>query len=195
LWILNDLADKIKHCTKCSLHQSRNHPIVGEGNIHAEVMLIGEAPGADEDRVGRPFIGKSGQLLDKIMEACGFTREEHIYISNIIRCRPPNNRVPTDTEVLSCLPYLMEQIQIIDPKMIIALGSTALKQLMCDNSLKITRLRGKWIDWENRLLMPVYHPAALLRNPSLKRETWEDFKKVVHTYRELVNPDHYSKHV
>lgn len=189
---MKSLKNRILNCTACELHKTRNHAVWGEGNTNAEIMLIGEAPGYDEDRTGRPFVGKSGQLLDKILAASGFTRSEHVFMSNVIRCRPPGNRIPTEDEVNACINYLFEQIELVNPRIIIPLGSTALKRLFKDNSLKITQLRGKWIEWENRLVMPVYHPSALLRNPALKRDTWEDYKLIITKYRELVNPDHYS---
>ena len=192
---MEQLKNRILDCTACGLHKTRQHAIWGEGNPGAEVLLIGEAPGAEEDRIGRPFVGKSGQLLDKILAACGFTRQEHVFLSNILRCRPPGNRVPKDEEVNACLPFLYEQINLVDPKIVIPLGATALKRLLKDDSLRITRIRGNWIPWNGRLVMPVYHPSALLRNPALKRDTWEDYKKVVFKYRELVDPGHYSAHV
>lgn len=191
---MEGLRAKIANCTRCPLHLTRNKTIWGEGNSNAEILLVGEAPGAEEDKVGRPFIGKSGQLLDKILEACGFTREQHIFVSNIVRCRPPNNRVPTDQEVQTCIPYLFEQIEQINPKIIITLGATSLKKLLDDNTFKITQVRGKWLHWNDRLIMPVYHPAALLRNPNLKKETWEDFKKVIDWYRKEIDSTHYSAH-
>jgi uracil-DNA glycosylase family 4 len=156
-------------------------------------MIIGEAPGRDEDLQGRPFVGVSGQLLDKILAACGFAREKHLFISNIIKCRPPDNRVPTPAEAEVCMPWLMNQIEILDPKIIILLGATALKY-MAGPEYRITRDRGRWITLNGRTAMPVYHPAALLRNPHLKRDTWEDFKKIVFKYREIVDPNHYSAH-
>lgn len=188
------LRNEIINCTKCDLSKTRNHIIFGEGNINAEILIIGEAPGNDEDIQGRPFVGKSGQLLDKILEACGFTREEHIFISNIVKCRPPDNRIPTPKEAEICIPWLSRQIEIINPKIMILLGATALKY-MAGNEPRITRDHGKWIYIKGRLAMPVYHPAALLRNPDLKRDTWEDYKKIVLKYRELVNPNHYCKYV
>lgn len=190
---MQTLSNEIRNCTKCGLSKTRQNVVVGDGNEYANIMLIGEGPGADEDRTGIPFVGKSGQLLDKILEACGFKRNTHIFISNIVKCRPPGNRVPTEEEVAACMPYLLQQIELINPKIVVTLGSTALKRLVGDNSLKITRLRGTWMDWDNRLLMPVYHPSALLRNPGLKRDTWEDFKKIITKYRELVDPGHYCK--
>jgi len=191
---LEELENRVLNCTSCGLSQTRNHVIFGEGNDHAPILIIGEAPGRDEDMQGRPFVGLSGQLLDKILAACGFNRKEHVYISNIIKCRPPGNRTPLPEETRLCKPYLLKQIELIDPKILILLGSTALKN-MIGTDLKITRCRGTWINWEERLVMPVYHPSALLRNPALKRDTWEDFKKVVYKYREIVNPSHYSAHV
>jgi len=188
------LRKEVLHCDRCGLAKTRNHVIFGEGNSHAPILIVGEGPGRDEDLQGRPFIGRSGQLLDKILDACGFNRTQHVYISNIIKCRPPANRTPAAEEINACLPSLLKQIDHIDPKIMIMLGATALKSL-AGPDLKITRLRGTWIPWHNRLAMPVYHPSALLRNPSLKRDTWEDFKKIVMKYRELVDPDHHSDHV
>ncbi|PID45431.1 MAG: uracil-DNA glycosylase [Proteobacteria bacterium] len=191
---METLKNEIENCRKCGLCKTRNRVIFGEGNPNAEIMLIGEAPGGDEDRTGRPFIGRSGQLLDRILAACGFNREQHVFISNIVRCRPPGNRVPAEQEVRSCIPYLFRQIALVDPKIIIPMGATALKQLTEDKSLRITRVRGQWLSWNNRLLMPVYHPAALLRNPGLKKDTWEDYKKVIYRYRQLVDAHHHSDH-
>lgn len=191
---MDTLAQEISNCSLCNLSSTRNHPIIGEGNPNAAIMLVGEAPGADEDRIGRPFIGKSGQLLEKIITASGFSREYHVFLTNIVRCRPPGNRTPNDNEVDACIPYLHRQIELVDPKIIIPLGATALQRLLDDKSIKISKVRGNWIPWQNRLVMPVFHPAALLRNPSLKKDTWEDFKKVITKYRELVDPDHYCEH-
>jgi len=191
---MENLKNEILHCTKCGLSQSRNKVIFGEGNQNAKIFLIGEAPGRDEDIIGRPFIGKSGQLLDKILEACGFNREEHVFISNIIRCRPPGNRIPSEQEAKTCMPYLFRQIDLVNPEILVLLGSTALKYMFGQDK-KITRIHGTWLNWNNRLAMPVYHPAALLRNPSLKRDAWEDYKRIVRKYRELVNSQHFSPHV
>jgi len=188
------LKEEILKCTKCDLAKSRHHVIFGEGNTNGGIFIIGEAPGRDEDLQGRPFVGKSGQLLDKILTACGFTRDEHVFISNIVKCRPPENRVPTPNEAAVCMPWLLQQIELVNPKILIFLGATALKY-MTGPDHKITREHGTWLKWQNRLAMPVYHPAALLRDPALKRDTWEDFKKIVFKYRELVNPQHYSAHV
>ncbi|MBN2215031.1 MAG: uracil-DNA glycosylase [Bacteroidales bacterium] len=188
------LKEEVLRCTKCELAKTRNHVIFGEGNLNGGIFIIGEAPGRDEDLQGRPFVGLSGQLLDKILAACGFTRSEHVFISNIVKCRPPGNRVPTPHEAAVCMPWLLKQIELINPKILILLGATALKY-MAGPEYRITRERGNWLNLNSRLAMPVYHPAALLRDPSLKRDTWEDFKKIVYKYRELVNPNHYSAHV
>ncbi len=187
---MDELKERVKACNKCALSKTRGKIIFGEGNPHAEILVIGEAPGREEDKIGRPFVGKSGELLNKILTVCGFSRNEHIYISNIVRCHPPGNRVPSVSEVQTCFPYLLEQIGFIDPKIIITLGATPLKELTDNKGAKITKLRGRWINWNDRLLMPVYHPAALLRNPALKADTWEDFKNVVRKYRELVDRTH-----
>lgn len=191
---MEQLEQEVLSCTKCDLHRTRHNVIFGEGNISARILIIGEAPGHDEDMIGRPFVGLSGQLLDKILAACGFTREKHVYISNIVKCRPPENRVPTDQEVKTCIPYLMKQIELIDPLILLPLGASALRVLF-GKEYRITQVRGNWLNWYDKLVMPVYHPAALLRNPNLKRDTWEDYKKVVYKYRELVDPQHYSEHV
>jgi uracil-DNA glycosylase family 4 len=192
---MQSLRERIINCRACPLHKTRKHSIWGEGNPQAGIMVIGEAPGAVEDQVGRPFVGKSGQLLDKILAACAFTREDQVFLSNIVRCRPPGNRKPSELEVKTCIPYLYEQIELLDPKIIILLGATALKSLIKDQTLRISRCRGQWLEWESRLVMPVYHPAALLRNPALKRDTWTDFQKIFHKYCELVDPEHRSPNI
>ncbi len=191
---MESLKNRIFNCTKCDLYKTRNNPIFGEGSYCAPIFIIGEAPGHEEDIVGRPFIGKSGQLLDKILEACNFTRNNHVFISNIVRCRPPENRVPTPHEAEACMPYLLEQIELVNPKILVLLGATALKYMVGSNH-RITKERGTWLEINGRLAIPVYHPAALLRDPSLKRDTWEDFKKIFFKYRELVNPNHQSPHI
>ncbi len=190
---LEILREQVSGCEKCELHRQRNNIVFGDGNPEAEIMLISEGPGYHEDMQGKTFVGKSGQLLDKILGACGFQRDKHLFIANIVKCRPPNNRDPLPQEREACVPYLYQQIEIIDPKIIILLGSTALKGLV-DPNAKITQLRGNWINWQNRLAMPTYHPSALLRNQNLKRPVWEDFKKIIDKYREIVDPKHYSAH-
>ncbi|MCI2083078.1 MAG: uracil-DNA glycosylase [Bacteroidales bacterium] len=190
---LEQIRAEVLTCRKCTLCETRHNPVFGEGNRHAPVMCIGEGPGYYEDMAGKPFVGKSGELLDKIFLACGFTRDKHVFIANIVKCRPPENRNPKADEMAACLPYLYRQIELVDPKIIILLGSTALKGLI-DPNARITRLRGQWLEWQNRWVMPTYHPSALLRNPELKRDAWEDFKKVIDKYRETVDPAHYSKY-
>ena len=187
------LKQEVNQCTQCVLSKTRANVVFGEGFRHAEIMCIGEGPGYYEDQQGRPFVGKSGQLLDKILDVCGFNRKEHVFIGNIVKCRPPNNRDPLPEERETCIPFLYKQIELIDPKIIILLGATALKGLI-DPDAKITKVRGEWMEWNGRLIMPTFHPSALLRNEKLKRPAWEDFKKVVSKYRELVNENHYSAH-
>jgi DNA polymerase len=191
--ILEQLKNEVNNCTACALSQKRTNVVFGEGFSKAKIMFIGEGPGYYEDQMGRPFVGKSGELLDKILGVCGFTRDEHVYIANIVKCRPPENRDPLPEERSACLPYLLKQIEILQPKIIVLLGATALKGLI-DPNAKITQLRGTWLEWNGFQVMPTFHPSALLRNEQLKRPAWEDFKKVVAKYRELVNPDHYSAH-
>ena len=188
------LSHKVKNCTDCDLHLKRTNTVFGAGNPFAEIMLIGEGPGRDEDIQGVPFVGKSGKLLDKIIGACGFIRDDHIYIANIVKCRPPGNRDPEPNERESCLPYLHQQIKLINPKIIVLLGATALKSII-DPEARITRVRGNWMEWENYLVMPTYHPSALLRNEGQKKDAWEDFKMVYYKYRELVDPSHNSPHI
>ncbi len=191
---LEQLKKEVENCTKCPLHKIRHNVVFGTGNTEAKIFLIGEAPGYEEDRTGVAFVGKSGQLLDKILLACNFNRKEHVFISNIVKCRPPENRIPTIEEQIKCLPYLLRQIEIINPEIIVTLGATAIKALI-DSKIKISKERGRWIVWNNRLVMPTYHPSALLRNVNLKKDVWEDFKKVIIKYRELVNPEHYCKYI
>jgi len=188
-----NLKVEVNSCTKCSLSKTRTNVVFGEGNRNAGIMCIGEGPGYYEDIQGRPFVGKSGQLLDKILAVCGFNRKDHVFIGNIVKCRPPNNRDPLTEERETCLPYLLKQIELINPKLIILLGATALKGLI-DPNARITQVRGQWLEWNNRQVMPTFHPSALLRNPKLKHDAWEDFKKVVAKYRELIDNKHYSAH-
>lgn len=167
-----DLGD----CPRCKLSQSRTHIVFGEGNPTADLMFVGEGPGQQEDQQGRPFVGKAGQLLDKIIEAMGLSRAD-VYIANVVKCRPPENRVPEPDEVGACEPFLFRQIDIIKPKVIVALGGTALKCLLSEEA-KITRMRGQFTEYRGTKLMPTYHPAFLLRNPDAKKDVWEDMKKV-----------------
>ncbi len=167
---------EIGNCIRCSLHQRRTHIVHTEGNRNARLMFVGEAPGADEDMQARPFVGRAGQLLTKIIESIGFKREE-VLIGNINRCRPPGNRPPTPDEVAMCKPFLLREIASIRPQVIVVLGNTAMKNLL-DVKQGITKLRGVFQDYQSIKIMPTFHPAYLLRDPSKKRETWEDLKKV-----------------
>lgn len=191
---LEKLALQVQSCKNCDLHKTRNKPVFGSGSWQAPVFMIGEGPGADEDRLGVAFVGKSGQLLDKILAACNFTREEHVFISNVVKCRPPANRNPLPEEQAACLPFLEEQIRLIGPKILITLGAVATKAFLGGDA-KITRIRGQWHNWNGYHLLPTYHPSALLRNPNLKREAWDDFKKVILKYRELVDPMHENQYI
>ncbi|MEN3329941.1 MAG: uracil-DNA glycosylase [Acidobacteriota bacterium] len=167
---------EIGDCTRCPLHLERKHVVHTEGNRKARLMFVGEAPGADEDIQARPFVGRAGQLLTKIIEAIGLKREE-VLIGNVNRCRPPGNRAPTTEEATTCKPYLLREIAIVQPKVIVVLGNTAMKNLL-DTREGITRLRGRFQDYKGIKVMPTFHPAYLLRDPSKKRETWEDLKMV-----------------
>jgi DNA polymerase len=188
------LSDEVGSCNRCGLHEHRSRAVFGTGNPYAELMVIGEGPGEEEDKQGLPFVGKSGQLLDKILGAAGFSREENVFIANIVKCRPPENRDPTPDERTTCLPFLLLQIELIQPSIIILLGGTALKGLI-DPDGKITQVRGKWMKWHQFHVMPTYHPSALLRNPDLKKDVWADMKLVMQKYRELVDPEHQSPHI
>jgi uracil-DNA glycosylase len=164
-------------CTRCKLHTlGRRQVVFGVGNPNADLMFVGEAPGADEDIQGEPFVGRAGQLLTKIIEAIGMTRGD-VYIANVIKCRPPQNRNPEPDEVEQCEPFLFRQIQTIKPKVIVALGKFAAQSLL-KTTEPITRIRGREYKYRDAILMPTYHPAYLLRNPSSKREVWEDMKRV-----------------
>lgn len=166
----------VGNCTRCSLCQGRTNVVHTEGNRKARLMFIGEAPGADEDAQARPFVGRAGQLLTKIIEAIGMKREE-VLIGNINRCRPPGNRAPLPDEVAMCKPFLLREIASARPEVIVVMGNTAMKNLL-DTREGITRLRGIFQDYKGIKVMPTFHPAYLLRDPSKKRETWEDLKKV-----------------
>jgi DNA polymerase len=169
------LAD-IAACERCRLCQARTQVVPGEGNPHARLLLIGEGPGREEDRLGRPFVGAAGQLLDKMLAAIGLARDA-VYIANVVKCRPPENRTPVADEVAACLPHLRAQTALIRPRVIVLLGATALRAVLGD-SARITRDRGKWVERKGVWMMPTFHPAALLRDESKKRPAWEDFKQV-----------------
>ncbi len=176
---LEDFDAMICTCLKCPLGHTRNKFVFGVGNPQADVVLIGEAPGAEEDAQGEPFVGRAGQLLNKILEAVGMTREE-VYICNILKCRPPENRDPLPSEMETCVPYLWKQLDLIRPKIILCLGRISAQMLLRTND-SLNQLRGKVFEYHDSKVLVTYHPAALLRNPQWKRPTWEDmqfFKKL-----------------
>ena len=181
---LSALNTDAQSCVKCGLHEGRNTVVFGVGNPNADLMFVGEAPGADEDKQGEPFVGRAGKLLTDIMEAMKYTRED-VYIANVLKCRPPGNRNPAPDEVETCSPYLLRQITLIQPKVIVALGSFA-AQMLLDTKTGISALRGKFHEFplaqqnDNApVIMPTYHPAYLLRNSSAKRDVWEDMQQVM----------------
>jgi DNA polymerase len=171
-----DIWGEIGNCVRCPLYEGRTHIVHTEGNHTARLMFIGEAPGADEDVQARPFVGRAGQLLTKIIESIGFKREE-VLIGNVNRCRPPGNRAPTPDEASTCKPFLLREIAAVGPEVIVVLGNTATQNLLGVKQ-GITRLRGQFQDYHGVKVMPTFHPAYLLRDPSKKKETWEDLKKV-----------------
>ncbi|MDD3117584.1 MAG: uracil-DNA glycosylase [Victivallales bacterium] len=176
---LEELAAAAQHCTACRLHAERHHVVFGEGAPDAELMFIGEGPGFDEDRIGRPFVGKAGQLLDKMIAAMQFTREE-VFIANIVKCRPPGNRNPQPDEAAACLPFLQRQIELIRPRVIVLLGAVPLEHLLHQRGIR--RLRGQWQEYHGIPVMPTYHPAYLLRFPEGKREAWDDLQRVMKVF-------------
>ena len=173
LAVRSDLGD----CTRCQLHQGRTTLVFGVGNPHAELMFVGEGPGGDEDRQGEPFVGRAGQLLTRMIGAMGFQRSE-VYIANVVKCRPPQNRDPEPDEIEACEPFLKAQIAAIGPRVIVALGRFAVQTLLRDGA-PISRLRGRWREYQGVRLMPTFHPAYLLRNPADKGKAWEDLQLVM----------------
>ena len=186
---LFDAADKIKddtllriredlgECTRCKLHKHRHSIVFGDGNPKAELVFVGEGPGADEDAQGLPFVGRAGKLLTQMIEAMGLQRKD-VYICNVVKCRPPENRTPEDDEISTCSPFLLRQLEVISPKVIVCLGAVAAKILLQTNR-GISHFRGQWLDYRSSKLMATYHPAYLLRNPNAKPEVWKDLQKVM----------------
>ncbi len=182
----NNLKEKALECSRCHLRKECKQVVMGEGNIQNRIMFIGEGPGATEDKLGRPFVGRAGKLLNKIFSALDIKREE-VYISNIVKCRPPDNRKPTKKEAQSCFPILQSEIKIIQPLVIVPLGATAL-QFLIDHDTSITKSRGKWIERGEYYILPTFHPAYLLRNKKMKKYSWQDFKlikKAIQRIKEL----------
>ena len=180
-----ELEASIIDCKKCKLCTNRSNIVFGIGNKNADVMFIGEGPGADEDRLGEPFVGKAGQLMDKAFKALEINRED-VYIANVVKCRPPQNRVPEQDEAQACLNYLRNQVILVKPKIIVLLGSTALKNIF-GNEYGITAARGKWIEKKGILYMPTWHPAALLRDETKKIDFWKDLKLVKQKMNDILN--------
>lgn len=177
---LDMIREDLGACRRCKLHKGRRHIVFGVGNPGAKLVLVGEAPGYEEDVQGRPFVGAAGQLLTRILQAIGLTRED-VYICNIIKCRPPGNRNPEQDEIDACIPFLRRQLRAIRPRLICALGTFAAQTLLKTNT-PISRLRGRFHAYEDIQLLPTYHPAFLLRNPSRKRDVWEDVQKIQVAY-------------
>ena len=189
-WIRNDakttfaslLAD-VRSCEKCGLCRGRMNVVPGEGDPNADLMFIGEGPGAEEDRLGRPFVGRSGELLTKMIHAIGLERSE-VYICNVVKCRPPANRDPAPEEAETCLPYLRAQVALVRPKVIALLGRVACQYTLREQ-ISVTRDHGRWFERKGVWMMPTFHPAALLRDPARKRDAWEDFQKLRDKLREV----------
>mgnify|MGYP006425585189 CR=1 FL=1 len=179
---LEQLASHCRQCQRCGLSQTRSQVVVSRGNKNADVMIIGEAPGQSEDEQGLPFVGRSGKLLDQILASVALSVEEDVYISNIVKCRPPQNRTPTTKEINACKPYLLEQVALVDPLIILFTGATAFKGLTGEKKA-ISKIRGQWLQWEGRWAMAIFHPAYLLRNPSREEGKpkwlmWQDIQNV-----------------
>lgn len=172
------LEERVRPCTQCRLHEARKQTVFARGDGSSGVFFVGEGPGADEDAQGYPFVGKAGQLLDRMIAAMGLDREE-VYVGNVVKCRPPRNRKPEPDEMAACKPYLTEQIELVDPKVLILLGAASVEGLLGFKG-GITRLRGKWRLYDGRIsVMPTFHPAYLLRNPAAKRDVWNDLQEVL----------------
>lgn len=171
------IREDLGECTRCKLHKGRNKIVFGDGNPKAQLVFVGEGPGADEDMQGLPFVGRAGKLLTQMIEAMGLQRKD-VYICNVVKCRPPENRAPEPDEVATCSPYLLRQIDVIHPKVIVCLGAVAAKTLL-ETTKGISQFRGQWLLWRGHKLMATYHPAYLLRNPHAKGEVWKDLQKVM----------------
>ncbi len=182
---LATVRETLGECTRCKLHKDRKHIVFGVGNPQARLLFVGEAPGADEDEQGEPFVGRAGQLLTRIIEAMKLTREQ-VYICNIVKCRPPANRNPEPDEIAACEPFLLAQLQVIQPKLICVLGTVAAQTLLRTRE-PISKLRGRFHRYHGILVLPTFHPAYLLRNPHEKKTVWEDMKLLMREYEQLSN--------
>jgi uracil-DNA glycosylase len=176
-------------CQRCELGSTRTNAVISRGNPNAKIMIIGEGPGENEDLTGKPFVGKAGQLLDQILASVRFT-EDDVFICNIVKCRPPGNRKPSRDEMNACRPYLMEQIRLINPRIIVLAGASAIEGLFNEKSVGITKIRGGWREWEGRDCMPVFHPSYLLRNPSKEKGSpkwlmWQDIQEIKRKFEEI----------
>jgi uracil-DNA glycosylase len=171
------IREDLGECARCKLHKHRHTIVFGDGNAKAELVFVGEGPGADEDAQGLPFVGRAGKLLTQMIEAMGLQRSD-VYICNVVKCRPPENRTPEDDEITTCSPFLLRQLEVIAPKVIVCLGAVAAKTLLKTNR-GISQYRGQWLDYRGSKLMATYHPAYLLRNPNAKGEVWKDLQKVM----------------
>ncbi len=180
---IQELKEFCLQCRSCGLREHVRGVVFGEGNENSDLMFVGEAPGAEEDRLGRPFVGAAGKLLDRILSAAGIKRED-VYITNVAKCRPPGNRLPKKEEAEACFPYLVRQIEIIQPRLIVCLGTLA-TQFLIHREAKVTAVRGQIFEKGGIKIIPTYHPAALLRDPSKKKAVWEDFKKIVELLKEI----------
>jgi uracil-DNA glycosylase len=183
------MTDDCSQCQRCELGSTRTNAVISRGNPAARIMIIGEGPGENEDLTGKPFVGKAGQLLDKILASVRLT-EADVFICNIVKCRPPGNRKPSRDEMNACRPYLLEQIRLVDPKIIILTGASAIEGLFNEKSVGITKIRGQWREWEGRLCMPMFHPSYLLRNASKEKGSpkwlmWQDIQEVQRKLAEL----------
>ncbi|NLM99341.1 MAG: uracil-DNA glycosylase [Campylobacteraceae bacterium] len=182
---IEHLKQSIWQCNLCTLSKSKKNSVFGEGNLNAKLLFVGEAPGSTEDECGRPFTGRAGELLTKIIENVLHLKREDVYLANILKCRPPKNRTPSLEEAKMCKPFLFEQIKLIKPKIIVALGATSYQHLTNDFESKISRIRGSEIPFGDAILVPTYHPSFLLRNPSAKKDVYYDMLKVKSIYEKI----------
>lgn len=180
-----ELREACLNCGRCKLRAGASQVVFGRGNPEAEILFVGEAPGKQEDEMGQPFVGAAGKLLDKIFTAAGINSQD-VYITNVAKCRPPANRFPQPEEIEACRPYLEAQIKYINPLIIVCLGALATKTLI-NPAARITRIRGQWFEKNGVKILPTFHPAALLRDPSKKRPVWEDFQELMRVYREMTS--------